>query len=646
MSRSRWRRASILRRQLERAAALGPRTRRWAASSSSTSSTRTYRECALARRWRELGQERGLHRGLSRALGHVRRAGDRLRSARLVDASGVPVEFSKGEWGRGPARDQPALRRRRSRWPTATSIYKHGREGDRRGTAATGDHLHGEVGRARWPAAALHVHTSHGEAADGSPALPGRTSRCAGTPAHGLRYVSLLALGGLLAHVRELALLLAPNPNSATSATSPGTFAPTRRGLELGQPDCGLPRSWVSGASLRIECRIPGADANPYLVYAANAGRGAGRHRAPSLDPGESAFAGDVYGAEDLPQRGRAAWARPSPLLEASRLRPGRLWRRGGRAPTCTSRARRQAVFEHEVVSDVEREPLLRAGVRLFRNTRATANRFARPCLRDDRVRARVRTVWSCTSRRSADGARWGGARRDGARALGVSAANGTRSLPGAHAVRLKQDPSASTSRATSSSVSSTHANLIERRRLRRDRRRPSTLRESRARRAGARAACGKSDHAGRRRDRPRALARSMAQMGARRRRGCRRAVRRRQGVRRCARQLRAAAHGGRGRGAVAARGPCEDAAAPRRAPARVRRAREHRRAATRSKAGITRNLSQNRECSSRRVAPANRCRSARPSRLAMRQPARPAKSMEIDGTGRAPRRRHRRRAV
>jgi glutamine synthetase len=49
-----------------------------------------------------------------------------------------------------------------------------------------------------------------------------------------------------------------------------------------------------------VECRIPGADANPYLVYAALLAAGLdGIER--GLDPGP-AFQGDVYAAEDLPR--------------------------------------------------------------------------------------------------------------------------------------------------------------------------------------------------------------------------------------------------------------------------------------------------------------------------------------------------------
>jgi glutamine synthetase len=54
------------------------------------------------------------------------------------------------------------------------------------------------------------------------------------------------------------------------------------------------------GPSLRIECRIPGADANPYLAYSAvlAAGMDGIRNR---IEPPEI-FEGDVYQAQDLPR--------------------------------------------------------------------------------------------------------------------------------------------------------------------------------------------------------------------------------------------------------------------------------------------------------------------------------------------------------
>jgi glutamine synthetase len=74
-------------------------------------------------------------------------------------------------------------------------------------------------------------------------------------------------LGGLLAHARELALCFAPNPNSYKRYRR-GTFAPTGIAWSYDNRTAGF-RVVGRGDSLRVECRIPGADANPYLACAA-----------------------------------------------------------------------------------------------------------------------------------------------------------------------------------------------------------------------------------------------------------------------------------------------------------------------------------------------------------------------------------------
>jgi glutamine synthetase len=79
----------------------------------------------------------------------------------------------------------------------------------------------------------------------------------------------------------------------------PGTFAPTGIAWSWDNRTAGF-RVVGDGPSLRIECRIPGADANPYLVYASLLAAGLdGIER--ELDPGD-AFDGDVYAAEGLAQ--------------------------------------------------------------------------------------------------------------------------------------------------------------------------------------------------------------------------------------------------------------------------------------------------------------------------------------------------------
>jgi glutamine synthetase len=105
-------------------------------------------------------------------------------------------------------------------------------------------------------------------------------------------------VGGLLAHARELAWFLAPTVNSY-KRYSEGTFAPTRITWSVDNRTAGF-RVVGHGPSLRVECRIPGADANPYLAYAALLAAGLdGIER--KLDPGE-AYRGDAYRDAALPR--------------------------------------------------------------------------------------------------------------------------------------------------------------------------------------------------------------------------------------------------------------------------------------------------------------------------------------------------------
>ena len=105
-------------------------------------------------------------------------------------------------------------------------------------------------------------------------------------------------LGGQLAHAREIALLLAPTVNSYKRYQA-GTFAPTGIAWSYDNRTAGF-RVVGRGPSLRVECRIPGADANPYLAYARLIAAGLDGI-ARRIDPGP-AFQGDVYRAAELPR--------------------------------------------------------------------------------------------------------------------------------------------------------------------------------------------------------------------------------------------------------------------------------------------------------------------------------------------------------
>ncbi len=74
-------------------------------------------------------------------------------------------------------------------------------------------------------------------------------------------------LGGLRDHIRELALFIAPSINSY-KRYSAESWAPTSISWGRDNRTCGF-RVVGHGQSRRAECRIPGADANPYLAFAA-----------------------------------------------------------------------------------------------------------------------------------------------------------------------------------------------------------------------------------------------------------------------------------------------------------------------------------------------------------------------------------------
>ena len=74
-------------------------------------------------------------------------------------------------------------------------------------------------------------------------------------------------LGGLRNRIRELALFIAPTVNSYKRYAAE-SWAPTSISWGRDNRTCGF-RVVGHGQSRRVECRIPGADVNPYLGYAA-----------------------------------------------------------------------------------------------------------------------------------------------------------------------------------------------------------------------------------------------------------------------------------------------------------------------------------------------------------------------------------------
>jgi glutamine synthetase len=113
-------------------------------------------------------------------------------------------------------------------------------------------------------------------------------------------------LGGMRNHVRELALFVAPAINSYKRYAAE-SWAPTSVSWGRDNRTCGF-RIVGHDQSRRIECRIPGADANPYLAFAALLAAGLDGIE-NSTDPGPE-LKGNAYEAGE-------AEAFPSSLREA-----------------------------------------------------------------------------------------------------------------------------------------------------------------------------------------------------------------------------------------------------------------------------------------------------------------------------------------
>jgi glutamine synthetase len=111
-------------------------------------------------------------------------------------------------------------------------------------------------------------------------------------------------LGGLIANTRELALFFAPNVNSykrfAAASWAPVNIIWARDNRTVGYRIVGRENA------LRIECRFPGGDANPYLSQAFLLAAGLAGIEQKIEPPGE--FHGNGYLAEDCSKVPRALY--------------------------------------------------------------------------------------------------------------------------------------------------------------------------------------------------------------------------------------------------------------------------------------------------------------------------------------------------
>ena len=99
-------------------------------------------------------------------------------------------------------------------------------------------------------------------------------------------------VAGLLSHASEITYFLAPYINSYKRFMA-GTFAPTRAVWSFDNRTAGYRVCGAGTKVIRLECRIGGADLNPYLAFAALIAAGLdGVEKKMELEP---AFSGNAY---------------------------------------------------------------------------------------------------------------------------------------------------------------------------------------------------------------------------------------------------------------------------------------------------------------------------------------------------------------
>jgi glutamine synthetase len=206
-----------------------------------------------------------------------------------MNAARIPIEFSKGEFGRGQHEINVVYAD-----PVETadrhSIYKNGVKEicALNGVSATF--------MAKWSmdeaGSSCHLHSSVWDE-EGKKSLMWDEDASDHLSETFRGYV-----GGLMDTAREMAWMFAPCVNSYKRYQA-ASWAPTAIALGKDNRTCGF-RLVGEEESFRIESRIPGADANPYLAFAATIA--GGLHGLENKIEPPSVFKGNAYEASDIPR--------------------------------------------------------------------------------------------------------------------------------------------------------------------------------------------------------------------------------------------------------------------------------------------------------------------------------------------------------
>jgi len=228
-----------------------------------------------------------------------------------LHGAGIPVENSKGEWGAGQEEinvkyaealemaDRHAIMKNGCKeiaWALGKSITFMAKWDY--GAAGNSSHIHQSLWTADGKTSLFH--DKKGE--------------------HGMSELMKQYLAGQLQHSGEITYFLAPYINSYKRFMA-GTFAPTRAIWSFDNRTAGFRLCGADTKAVRVECRVGGADLNPYLAFAALLVAGLdGVDKKMKLEP---VFSGDAYDTSkklrEIPKTLRAA----SELLDKSKLLRG-----------------------------------------------------------------------------------------------------------------------------------------------------------------------------------------------------------------------------------------------------------------------------------------------------------------------------------
>jgi glutamine synthetase len=233
---------------------------------------------------------------------------DVMRAIRLgLNGAGIPVENSKGEWG--PGQEEINIRYAEAlEMADRHAILKNGIKEIAFGKGKAVTFM------AKWDYAlagsSAHIHMSLWDKAGRKPLFLDPKA------ALGMSALMRQFMAGQLKYAGDITWFLAPYVNSY-KRFQVGTFAPTKAIWSRDNRTAGFRLVGEATKSIRVECRIGGADLNPYLAFAALIAAGVS-----GIDEGlelEAPFVGDAYGGKrlrEVPKTLRAA----TRLMERSKM--------------------------------------------------------------------------------------------------------------------------------------------------------------------------------------------------------------------------------------------------------------------------------------------------------------------------------------